>query len=278
LAPPFQPGEPEGATYHGQAWCIALRAPRLGDHLVDQQQQLVVVVFDDHCVVTLHPGRLAQFPQPLVVSLRPIGGTVVAAHPECVAYALLAHVGKLLLAQVAVALAEVRNLDDLVLAAAAKDELDFLERISQVRLSSVELQGRLLSHQDVCRSLVAAPESVQLLPEVLKLVKESLLAQAQGLRELDGLADMLEQVTALFLGRISLDSNVQSFEAGESMRRFTAIATIMLPLLFVQGLFSMNIGLPGKGVNNTHWFWGINTMSVTICIVLLLLLKYIKWL
>ncbi len=263
-----------GAAHHGLAWLILVHEPRPQDP--DAWAPLAVVL-DRTSLLTLHPARCELLPA-LLASLRPVGAATLAAHPECAVYALLLLLGRTLLLRVDALLAEVHNLDALVLATAAKDELDFLERISRVRLAVMELQRRLLAHQDVLRALISDSESERFLPEVHQLLRELQAAQGRGLRNLDVANGTLEQLGSVYLGRISLEVNSQSSDASDSMRRFNAIATVMIPLLFLQGVFSMNIGVPGKGVDNLRWWWSINAACVLLCVVVLVVLKRIKYL
>jgi magnesium transporter len=66
------------------------------------------------------------------------------------------------------------------------------------------------------------------------------------------------------------------------MKKFNAMATIVLPMTVVTGMWGMNVPVPGQsGVTeppNLSWFFGITAGLVFFAIVAVILFKKIKWL
>ena len=61
------------------------------------------------------------------------------------------------------------------------------------------------------------------------------------------------------------------------MKRFGAISTLCLPLLVAQGMFSMNVEVPGRDVNNLAWFGGITSTFLAIIVIGFFIFKRIDW-
>lgn len=66
------------------------------------------------------------------------------------------------------------------------------------------------------------------------------------------------------------------------MKKFNAMATIVLPMTVITGMWGMNVPVPGQlGATeppNLAWFFGITAALVLFAIVAGLLFKKIKWL
>jgi hypothetical protein len=56
-------------------------------------------------------------------------------------------------------------------------------------------------------------------------------------------------------------------------KKFTALATITLPLSLVAGLFGMNVTVPGQA-GSIAWWWGITGAMAILAIVLLIIFRY----
>ena len=68
---------------------------------------------------------------------------------------------------------------------------------------------------------------------------------------------MLSRSHANYLAQIQVENISQGNRANEVLGKITFFATILVPLNLVCGLFGMNVGVPGKNVDNNNWFFGI---------------------
>jgi magnesium transporter len=57
--------------------------------------------------------------------------------------------------------------------------------------------------------------------------------------------------------QISIENATVNQRINDVMKRFSAIATILLPLSLVAGLFGMNIGVPGQVRADTLCFFSL---------------------
>ena len=68
---------------------------------------------------------------------------------------------------------------------------------------------------------------------------------------------MLSRSHANYLAQLSVDQIQQGTKANEVLGKITLIATVLVPLNLVCGLFGMNVNVPGKNTDGLSWFWGI---------------------
>ena len=68
---------------------------------------------------------------------------------------------------------------------------------------------------------------------------------------------MLSRSHANYLAQLSVDQIQQGTKANEVLGKITLIATVLVPLNLVCGLFGMNVNVPGKNTDGLAWFWGI---------------------
>ncbi|KAI4143949.1 MAG: hypothetical protein LQ341_002772 [Variospora aurantia] len=68
---------------------------------------------------------------------------------------------------------------------------------------------------------------------------------------------MLNRSHTNHLAQLSVDTMVVGNRANEVLSKITLLATILVPLNLICGLFGMNVNVPGKNVDGLGWFFGI---------------------
>ncbi|KAL8729032.1 MAG: hypothetical protein Q9181_005143 [Wetmoreana brouardii] len=68
---------------------------------------------------------------------------------------------------------------------------------------------------------------------------------------------MLNRSHTNHLAQLSVDTIVQGNRANEVLSKITLLATILVPLNLICGLFGMNVNIPGKNADGLGWFFGI---------------------
>lgn len=68
---------------------------------------------------------------------------------------------------------------------------------------------------------------------------------------------MLSRSHANYLAQLSVDSIQANNRANEVLGKITTIATILVPLNLICGLFGMNVPVPGRESVGLGWFFGI---------------------
>ena len=89
---------------------------------------------------------------------------------------------------------------------------------------------------------------------------------------------MLSRSHSNYLAQISVDNLIQGNSANVTLGKVTLIATILVPLNLICGLFGMNVPVPGRSSEGLGWFFGILSVIagfVVVCLVVAKRLKYI---
>ncbi|KAL8958683.1 MAG: hypothetical protein Q9193_004306 [Seirophora villosa] len=68
---------------------------------------------------------------------------------------------------------------------------------------------------------------------------------------------MLNRSHTNHLAQLSVDTMVVGNRANEVLSKITLLATILVPLNLICGLFGMNVNVPGKNADGLGWFFGI---------------------
>lgn len=72
-----------------------------------------------------------------------------------------------------------------------------------------------------------------------------------------------------YLATISLDNIAQGNKANSLLSKVTVLATILVPLNLVTGLFGMNVRVPGFDGSNLAWWFGIVGFMILFVLVCL---------
>jgi magnesium transporter len=79
---------------------------------------------------------------------------------------------------------------------------------------------------------------------------------------------MLSRAHSNYLAQISVDQVIQGNASNATLQKVTVIATILVPLNLICGLFGMNVKVPGQD-GSLGWFFGILGaifLFVSICL------------
>lgn len=90
--------------------------------------------------------------------------------------------------------------------------------------------------------------------------------------------ETLLNLTNAYQARVSIEMNLAAAEQNQVMKKFSAMATIILPLTFVPSLWGMNVPVPGQGASSTWAFWTIVASLVGAGIIATFVFWRIKWL
>ena len=78
---------------------------------------------------------------------------------------------------------------------------------------------------------------------------------------------MLSRSHSNYLAQLSMDNISQGNRANEVLSKITLLATILVPLNLICGLFGMNVNVPGKNADGFGWFFGIVGLIALIVVV-----------
>ena len=88
---------------------------------------------------------------------------------------------------------------------------------------------------------------------------------------------MLSRAHSNYLAQISVDQVIQGNDSNATLQKVTVIATILVPLNLICGLFGMNVKVPGQD-GSLAWFFGIIGvifLFVSVCLGVAKKMRYI---
>jgi magnesium transporter len=88
---------------------------------------------------------------------------------------------------------------------------------------------------------------------------------------------MLSRAHSNYIAQISVDQVIQGNASNGTLNKVTIIATILVPLNLICGLFGMNVHVPGQDTDSLAWFFGIVGVIFTFITVFVGLAKKMKF-
>ena len=164
---------------------------------------------------------------------------------------------------------EVTTLDDLVLTLNRREQTDLLRRIALARRRLATLRSTLWAKKELLDqvSVAVRQRAASILAHVCSQLKknERLMTESVGayMRDvMDDVSSMLERMNVsaevlnhldnTYLTRLSLEVAQSGEVMNDTMKKFSAVATIFLPLSTVAGIFGMNVQVPGQVRSNAR--------------------------
>jgi magnesium transporter len=145
---------------------------------------------------------------------------------------------------------------------------DVVRAISNVKQEIISYRKIIKPERATLRSLERHVE--RFLPENLELYFDDIIDAAERIW------DLLDNNKEVVDGLESTNESVISHRQNNVLRVLTVIATIMLPLTLVTGIFGMNVKVPGEG--DIQAFWTIVGLMFVIALGMLGFFRWKRWL
>lgn len=87
---------------------------------------------------------------------------------------------------------------------------------------------------------------------------------------------MLSRSHSNYLAQLSVNHMAQGNRANKVLGKITVVATVLVPLNMISGLFGMNVPVPGRESVGLHWFFGILGVIFAIAIASIITAKRLK--
>ncbi|KAJ1969374.1 CorA metal ion transporter [Dispira parvispora] len=155
---------------------------------------------------------------------------------------------------------EVDSVDELVLILNESEQSDMLRRIGLARKTVISLLRLLGNKPDVVRSLMKRFEAnytgtgtfhTQETQLYLGDIQDHLLTMIQNTNHYEAI---LSRSHANYLAQISFEITQTSNRTNDVVAKLSAIASILVPLNIVTGLWGMNVPVPGQETADLQWF------------------------
>jgi magnesium transporter len=171
-------------------------------------------------------------------------------------------------------------LEDQVFIMRPNDNQEFLRRIGIARKNIMGLMRLLRGKADVLRGFTKrCNENYKVTPHMdialyLGDIQDHVVAMTNSLIHFE---KMLSRSHSNYLAQLSIDSITQGNQVNESLTRVTVLATVLVPLVVVSGLFGMNIKIPWQDDNNLNAWFGIVGGIVLFAITCLLVARRMRY-
>ncbi|KAF2490428.1 magnesium transporter ALR1 [Lophium mytilinum] len=176
---------------------------------------------------------------------------------------------------------ETDAIEDQVFTARMEDSREILRAIGECRKKVMSLLRLLGGKADVIKGFAKrCNENFNVAPRgdvglYLSDIQDHVVTMMSNLGHFE---KMLSRSHSNYLAQISVDNLIQGNDANVTLGKVTLIATILVPLNLICGLFGMNVNVPGKDAGGLGWFFGILGVIaafVTVCLVVAKRMKYI---
>jgi magnesium transporter len=166
---------------------------------------------------------------------------------------------------------EADAIEDQVFTARIEDSRAILRSIGDCRKRVMQLLRLLGGKADVIKGFAKrCNESYSVAPRgdvglYLSDIQDHVVTMMSNLSHFE---KMLSRAHGNYLAQISVDQVIQGNASNETLQKVTVIATILVPLNLICGLFGMNVKVPGQD-GSLGWFFGILgtiCMFVAVCL------------
>ncbi len=177
---------------------------------------------------------------------------------------------------------QTESLEDEVFVARTNDMHHFLRRIGNTRKNVMGLMRLLGGKADVLRGFTKrCNENYKVTPRMdiglyLGDIQDHVVTMMNNLGHCE---KMLSRTHSNYLAQLSIDSISQGTNTNRVLSKITFIASIIVPLNVITGLFGMNVKVPFyvDEVNNLSAFFTIVSALVLFCIVALVFARRMRY-
>ncbi len=137
-------------------------------------------------------------------------------------------------------------MDDLIYALSRNEHRDILKRMAEARRRLSYMRQRLWSKRDILVSLVSKDWENFLSGVQIPYLRDVYDHVVRMLQKLEIASELLSSIQSTYLSNVSIDVAEASNNVNAVMKTLSSVATIILPLTLVTGMFGMNVTVPCK--------------------------------
>lgn len=172
---------------------------------------------------------------------------------------------------------EVEAIDDLVLILTEAEQSNMLLRIGQTRKKVLQLTKLLSTKSDVLKIVInRCIEKMELESDTrfyLSDIQDHVISMVSNLQIYE---KTLARAHSNYLAQISIEITQASNRSSDVVLKMTAVASILVPLNVVTGLWGMNVKVPGQDENSLTWFFSILICMIVFCALVIGICRKIK--
>jgi len=227
---------------------------------------LSILVFKNTCL-TVHAAPMRSVTG-IINDLREGKPGLRTDRPDAALHALLDGTNALYGALVEEVEDEVEEIDDAILS--GKNLPNMLDRIGEARRHLAVLRRRMTPAREHLQQL-AMRDNPFIHEESRVYLRDVLDGVIRNLEKSDVVRETLTTAQANYLAQLANQTN-------EVIKTLSIVATIILPLSFITGLFGMNVHVPGQEKDGLIWFASLIGLMFLLALGLLVFFRRRRWL
>ena len=171
-------------------------------------------------------------------------------------------------------------IEDQVFVARSDDMHAFLRKIGMVRKNVMGLMKLLGGKADVLKGFTKrCNANYKVTPRMdiglyLGDIQDHVVTMMTNLAHFE---KMLSRSHSNYLAQLSIDNITQGNNANKVLSKITVLASVLVPLNLICGMFGMNVDVPWKNVDNLGPFFGILGFLILFVIVALGIAKRCRY-
>ncbi|KAG2375360.1 hypothetical protein C9374_009983 [Naegleria lovaniensis] len=194
--------------------------------------------------------------------------------PSWIFYAYLDAIVDVYVPKVDQVIRECDTVDEFTATLTLSDKEDLLWRIAFNKRRVAILRKLLLPKQKMVAFMVASKLPIPFLdPEAKHFLRDILDHLKQCCERLDMARDSFAQTHSNYLSRVHLDIAQHSQATDVFMNRITVFVVLLAPVTLIAGIWGMNMKVPGQGVKNLYWFFGVCSAMAVVALFMVILLR-----
>jgi len=206
-------------------------------------------------------------------------GDFMSLGPDYICYAMIDDIVDSFAPVIREAEHESESIEDQVFIAREDDFVALLKQIGECRRSVLNMMRLLGGKADVIKGFAKrCNDSYTVAPRgdiglYLGDIQDHVVTMMSNLGHVE---KMLSRSHANYLAQLNVDNILKGNSTNKNLAKITVIATILVPLNLICGLFGMNVPVPGKDATGLGWFFGIVGVIVGFVVVGILVARRLK--
>lgn len=262
----------EKVELFGQYYFVCFRSfnmNRLSEDFLDPIHVYIVVTQDGVISFSYTPNPHVRNVWRRISKL----GDFVSLGPDYICYALIDDIVDSFAPVIRHAETESENIEDQVFIARDEDFSALLRQIGEARKRVLNMMRLLGGKADVIKGFAKrCNEQFEMTPRgdiglYLGDIQDHVVTMMSNLGHVE---KMLSRSHANYLAQLNVDHLLKGNHTSKTLGRVTVVATILVPLNLITGLFGMNVHVPGAGSESFAWFGGIvGAIFLFVCCALI---------
>jgi len=206
-------------------------------------------------------------------------GDFLSIGPDYICYAMIDDIVDSFAPVIRHAEQESEEIEDQVFVAREDDYSALLRQIGECRKRVLNMMRLLGGKADVIKGFAKrCTDQYQITPRgdiglYLGDIQDHVVTMMSNLGHVE---KMLSRSHANYLAHLNVDGLLKGNSTNKTLARITVLATMLVPLNLITGLFGMNVHVPGAGGTDLKWFFGIVGIILAFITVALIVAKRLK--